>query len=224
MNLSFTSTQIKPWNIFHLKYKTNHDVSMSFLRIQEYYESPNSNFRGKVFSLEEYMDWYCRKQSDDGAFSYMIDYVGFNVPGNVVHQFFTDYTNSDMMSSRFRKGEHELYAFLVQNGLLERKDFYLIATKQQARTSTITHEIRHGMFYLIPEYREEILKVIRFYKLKSFKKQLRKMGYGSSTMEDEIHAYTLTGLSPIRTSHEIIEMRKKLKRIEQKYLGLSLTK
>jgi hypothetical protein len=61
--------------IYLLRFETQYEITSSFLRIQEHYESPH--FSGRVFTLEEFMDWYA---AEYGAFTYLEDWSGFNVP------------------------------------------------------------------------------------------------------------------------------------------------
>ena len=51
---------------------------MTFLRVQEYYESPNPDFRGKHFNIWDYIEWYSREKKD--VFTYAFDWGGFNIP------------------------------------------------------------------------------------------------------------------------------------------------
>jgi hypothetical protein len=38
----------------------DYERCMTFLRVQEYYESPNPDFRGKDFDIWKYIEWYSR--------------------------------------------------------------------------------------------------------------------------------------------------------------------
>ena len=60
--------------IFLVRFDTQYALASTFLRIQEHYES--NRFRNRVFSLEQYMDWYA---AEFGAFTYFEDWSGFNV-------------------------------------------------------------------------------------------------------------------------------------------------
>ena len=41
-------------NVYVLNFDTQYELCMSFVRMQEFYESPK--FRGKTFELEEFID------------------------------------------------------------------------------------------------------------------------------------------------------------------------
>ena len=45
--------------LFLVRFNTQYELASTFLRIQEHWES--SRFSGRVFSLEEYMDWYAAR-------------------------------------------------------------------------------------------------------------------------------------------------------------------
>jgi len=70
-------------DIFLLRFDTQYELASTFLRIQEHYES--SRFRKRVFSLEDYMDWYA---AEYGAFTYFEDWSGFNVPSTALAPFY----------------------------------------------------------------------------------------------------------------------------------------
>jgi hypothetical protein len=68
--------------IYLVRFATQYELSSTFLRFQEHYESPR--FHGRVFSLEEYMDWYATRY---GNFTYYQDWAGFNVPSTAFRPF-----------------------------------------------------------------------------------------------------------------------------------------
>jgi hypothetical protein len=55
---------------------------MTFLRYQEFYESPSKKFRGKSYKLLDFMKWYASE--NDGIFTYPRDWAGFNFPGSII--------------------------------------------------------------------------------------------------------------------------------------------
>jgi hypothetical protein len=69
--------------IYLLRFKTQYELTSTFLRVQEYYESPR--FQGRIFTLEQFMDWYAAQY---GSFSYFEDWSGFNVPSTAFQPFF----------------------------------------------------------------------------------------------------------------------------------------
>ena len=69
--------------IYLLRFKTQYELTSTFLRVQEHYELPQ--FHGRIFTLEQYMDWYV---AENGAFTYFQDWSGFNVPSTAFQPFY----------------------------------------------------------------------------------------------------------------------------------------
>ncbi len=159
--------------IYLVEAPTQYLLASTFLRFQEHYESPK--FRGKIFSLEEFMDSYAK---DDGTFSYFKDWEGFNLPSCVLRPF---------REGRFdplTKKESRLLALFKDVP----EPFYVIgATKLDLET--LRHEVVHALFYFDPVYRKKVLKLIRSYDTRNFRKALRNKGYHPKVFEDEINAY-----------------------------------
>lgn len=183
-----------------------YDLAMLFVRYQEYYESPNPNVKDKAFDLVEYMRWYATTNTrryitkSHKSFSYPIDFCGFNIPS---------YAITDILIHEEYKGQLNIYDDLMYDIYVRiAKDmetqyfsdpdfkFYLIGTPKM-KSSTLKHEIAHGLFYLDDAYRDECLMLIKKHldkdQIKEFKKVLKEYHYSSSVMLDEIQAYTSTG-------------------------------
>ena len=205
--------------MFHCKFPTQYELCMTFIRIQEFYESPK--FRNKSFTLEEYIDWYC-SQSENGAFTYMTDWEGFNVPSNVLHRAFREF---QWTHGELRPREEKLKEALYRKAKIDvdsedEEPYYIIGTTEDSDLETVRHEIAHGFFYLDQGYRRDVTEAIKKCKLTGLKKKLLKMGYHKAVVTDECHAYTLTGLEEgMRETKEIKSLRKKLKAIEKKHIG-----
>lgn len=171
------------------------------MRLQEFYESPFRNIRNKKFNLEDFMDEYsgCK-----GPFTYMDDWVGFNVPGHIVRKFID--TNQP-----FLKKEGQLISLLIPI-LSEVDKFYLIGTFNNPAAQN--HEVAHALYYLNKEYRLEMDKEIE--KLSKTVKKivsgwLIKQGYCKSVVPDETQAYLATSSA--------VEIREKFgKRITQAHV------
>lgn len=59
-------------------------------------------------------------------------------------------------------------------------------------TSTFMHEEAHGMYYLIPEYKTEVDKIIKSFSTTYFNKLCKRLanrGYPPTVFFDEIQAY-----------------------------------
>ncbi len=220
--------QINPLRIFHVVAPTQYDLCITFVRLQEFYESPNEKFRGNVFTLEQYMDWYS-KTYGNGVFTYTNDWRGFNIPGHVVTSFFRLLSRRrrcrrSRAYQHFREKEHELadklyakFGINVFPFLRNKKEepYYLIGTTKNIESHILDHEVRHAWFYLVEEYREIIERLVNHFKLKSLRKTLYKIGYNESVIVDEIQAYVLTGLrKEMKETTEIKTLRNSLKKVE----------
>lgn len=197
---SFSVREIEP-RLFHLKFSKPREMSDSFMRIQEHYESPQ--FRGQVFSRKEYREWY---RQVNGRFTYHSDWGGFNVPDKAFLAFF---------EGRFKNITNREKILLETFRDLE-GPFYVIGT---ADDSAVKHEIAHGRFYLNPQYREKMRKAIEAVDTAEIKEWLKKVGYDESVFDDEIQAYLVDTTEvpkdfPIENFRELVQ---ELRRIEKKF-------
>lgn len=215
--------------VFHVVISDEWDLAMTFLRMQEWYESPK--FHHKKFTLEEYMRWYA-KAYGKGAFTYPRDWSGFNVPSNAVLAI-ANLMDEDCPCREPRVGwlasEQALFLKLVQMGLLHSnaghepvpgkkhsaffvpKPFYLIGTLGSEK-DTLAHEIAHGRWFVDPIYRNDVLRIMRGFKTKPFEDFLLKKGYSKWTLQDEVHAYTLTGFPDgFKPTASLTDMREALR-------------
>lgn len=168
----------KKYPIHHVSFPTRHLVTSTFLRFQEHYESPE--FAGKVFTLEEFMDWYAATR---GAFTYCEDWSGFNLPSSVFAPF-----RAGKFDPLTRK---EAWLLGLFDGIEE--PFYVIGTVEGG--DALGHEIVHGLFSTAPGYADEVRATLATHPLPAMRLALGKMGYAEHVFDDELNAYLLTGLS-----------------------------
>lgn len=183
--MQYRIKEVKP-NIFAVLVKDKYDRAMLFCRFQEYYESPNPKFRGKNFSIWDYMKWYNTKYKR--GFSYGTDWSGFNIPWRVINEcicklnkFETPY-DIIMNEISYEIGKRS------SNG-------YLIACKD-TKGETFKHEVCHGLYYTDENYRKKVDEVTKQLPKKHyniFKKNLIEMGYTTKVINDEIQAYLQYG-------------------------------
>lgn len=162
-------------SVYVVSADSHEELAMTFLRFQEYYESPR--FKGEYFSLDQFKSWYAEEY---GSFSYAEDWSGFNVPSSVLKPFV------DGSFGELSDLEKKLLAELGSaNG-----DFYVIGSNE-INDSTFLHEMRHAYFYTNKQYAEEV-KVLLLSELDSLSGILIKlveMGYHQDVLLDEAHAY-----------------------------------
>ena len=172
-------------NIYMLSFSRQKQLTKTFLRLQEHFESPE--FTGKVFTLNEFKNWYKTTQ-EHGKFSYYTDWSGFNIPSYILKPFYDgDFNPLSWREKRLLKKIKPIY----DSG----KKFYLIGVygkDSDERRSTIEHEIRHGLYYTDEKYKKKVDKILGEVNLKKIFDYLKKLGYASHVFNDEAHAYLLT--------------------------------
>lgn len=171
-------------NIHLLVFNNQKEVAKTFVRFQEYYESPK--FKGKIFSLDEFKDWYVKNSSNGqktGRFTYYEDWSGFNIPSYVLEPFYKG--KFDPLSKREKK--------LLQEFEEEENPFYIIGTHAKVNNfkAYIEHESAHGLFYTDEEYRKEINKELSKYDIGELEEKILSKGYHEDVVKDEIQAYLI---------------------------------
>jgi len=208
MNIKHTKLADK---IHLLTFENQKDITSTFLRFQEHYESPN--FRGKIFSLNEFKQWYIKTSPNgvmSGKFTYYSDWNGFNIPSYVLKPFYDG--KFDPLSEQ----ENELLDIFKN----EISPFYIIGVHEGMKKmdQLLNHEIAHGLFYTNDNYRIEVLQTLSQFDIEAIKDELRsKAGYHEEVMNDEVHAYSIDSVSNLKTPiPEKLSME--LKKLYEKYL------
>jgi hypothetical protein len=192
IKIKYTIKEVKP-KIFLVEFTDSHDMCMTFLRYQEFYESSNPKFRNKPFKIFEFMKWYSGAFGN-GAFTYTTDWIGFNVPSKILNNCrssildWNDYDHT--MGNIISKIESKMG---TREGNYD--DFYLIGAKKGSER-TIKHEVAHGLFYLNKDYKKEMTKLVSNLPAKfrsSVFEDLAKIGYTKQVFIDEAQAFLSTG-------------------------------
>lgn len=188
--------QIRP-QIFAASIKDNYQRTMLFCRYQEFYESPYQEIRGKFFTWEKYMMIY-RNNWKKSLFTYSEDWTGFNIPSNIVEKAMSVFSKDkgpydEIMSDIWFYCEN--YPLRFQK---PRTKWYLIGA-DGFKSSTMDHEIAHGLYYTNKEYKkncENLISNIKPSHYEKLKKKIIKMGYidDKKIIDDEIQAFMSTGL------------------------------
>jgi len=207
-------TKLSGYPIFHVTSDNYWDLAMTFMRAQEWYESPNPRFRGKIFSHEEFMDWYvAHKDTKKARFTYPWDWKGFNVPSAAIRALKYDFRGRSMKEEWLLR-ELELAGAQRSGGA-----FYVIGTHERS-TANLRHEIHHALFALDPAYRDAVLSVTKRFELTDFRKWVLTH-YSEEVLADEMHAYALTGWPPkkeLSVSDEMLSLRSALKAAVRPFL------
>lgn len=159
--------------VIHLIFPNQDLMASTFLRFQEYYESPV--YKGKVFSFEEFKSWYI---SARGSFSYAADWPGFNIPSHVLQPFY---------EGRFDPLSESEKEFLdLFRG--KKEPFYIIGTAEENGVEYLVHEFAHALYYVYPEFKKESLAIISTIDKTLLRKIIshEQAGYHESVMDEEI--------------------------------------
>lgn len=185
MKLTYNIEQIKP-NIFSVLMADKYHLPMLFCRVQEFYESPNANFRGQAFSIWDFMEWY---STFKGSFTYPTDWGGFNIPFEVLEKCI----QVSQIESPYDTEMIRIYETIKR--LKSEGKAYIIGSESNIGR-TFNHEICHAMFYTNEDYKQKVLNFVRSIDAETFnimKQNLLSGGYSESVIEDEVHAYLMYG-------------------------------
>lgn len=168
---------IGPLPIYHVIIPNLSRLGLTFLRMQEFYESPK--YKGRVFTVSEFARWYKRRH---GSFTYARDYRAFNVPGDVVHT----------LRTRFMPHTCDESLFLEKLSEVETPGRFYIVGTTGSNVQCLRHELAHALYFLVPEYRENADEVLRRYALDPMIDFLAQKHYHHSVFRDELQAYGMS--------------------------------
>jgi hypothetical protein len=193
MSKAFKIKEVRK-NIFLFAFKNQYDLCMHFLRYQEYYESPNKKFRGKAFSILNFMKWYSNSSFPkiEGAFTYPVDWDGFNLPSYVIENV-RELGIPD--KNAYDKAIWKAYKHCRKKANDDK--FYIIGVSYEGKSlsDALDHEIAHGLFYTCDEYKVAMNKLVLAmnpFLREAFEAWLKKKGYAKQVYTDETQAYMAT--------------------------------
>lgn len=189
MTIKYDIKEVLP-KVFSVVIEDPYDRAMTFCRAQEYYESPNKDFRGKHFSMWDYMKWYSKEK---GSFTYPRDWSGFNIPLDKLYKLYNDLDFEELETPYDFVMNDIMWEVYTMNKLS--KKGYVIGSKDRLG-STFEHELCHGLFATNRAYKKKALELVGKIKKKHYIKLfdgLIKMGYTENVIDDEIQAYMMFG-------------------------------
>ena len=187
MNIDYKITEVKP-NVFAVIIPNQYDRAMTFCRVQEFYESPNSDFRGKHFSMWDYMKWYSQEYAR--GFSYGSDWSGFNIPFDVLEACYRNIKNFETPYDAI------MYKIYWQIQTMKGDGNAYVIGAENTKGDTFQHEICHGLYSTNKQYKQmvdEVTETIEWQDYLKFEKNLLDMGYTTGVIPDEIQAYLAFG-------------------------------
>lgn len=171
--------------IYHVAFDNDEDLWRTFIRYQEFYESPK--FHGRKFTLLEYENWY-RAEFGQGRFTYGDDWGGFNIPSNIIHEAVVGATDLN---------EYDTVMQEIAVSIPDEK-FYLVGTRASTtHKTTLNHELAHGLYHTDGVYRESMDEWVHELDERVFhriRKTLLGYGYCPHVIIDEVQAYLSTGV------------------------------
>lgn len=189
--------------IYHVIIPDQYDMCMTFCRVQEFYESPFKEIRGKRFPLLKLMEIYSKKKGG-GCFTYPVEWGGFNVPSHIIEDLYNkELPDSNLYDETIIEIDSKIK---TQHNDLK---YYLIGTTG-GDLDALKHEKVHGFYYTNPKYKKEVISILSEISQKSYndiKGCLLNIGYTTSVIDDEINAYLTADNG---TLFDKVKMTKKL--------------
>ena len=199
-------------HIYLIESKKRSKLAKTFMRLQEYYDSPV--FGGRPFSVKEFADWYALEY---GAFTYAQDWAGFNIPSWVLNPFLKGDFNP------LTKKEKNLLRFFKN----KTGKFYIIGVSKDDHecSDILKHEFVHGLFYTNENYRQDVITCLKDHQPKVIIDALKDMGYGGSVIKDETNAYLLIEPKTLEDHVSVSgthRLRTRLNSIFQRHFGYDM--
>jgi len=181
-------TEIVVDNCLLIKFNKQKDLTMSFFRVEEYYESANPKLHQQAFTLETFIE---EQMKSDGELDYFNYWTGFNVPGYIIEEW------SNKINAEYYFREKQLID-IIRDRLDVSRKYYVIGALEND-TNTIDHEIAHALYYMNPEYNKEMGELISEFQ-SNYTEDYNIMcsvltntrQYGNNVLFDEIQAYMAT--------------------------------
>lgn len=165
----------QPYNSVWISADSIEELATTFMRFQEHYESPNPDFKDKVFTVGQLRSWYSMTYGGD---TYHHDWLGFNFPSRVLIPFkqglFDPLTTEEINLLELFRYRHD--------------EFYIIGAQDK---SVLRHELAHALYSSNSKYKQEIDSYINANKkyLKKASNYILSKGYCKEVLYDELQAY-----------------------------------
>jgi hypothetical protein len=215
MKIDYKIEEVRP-NVFAVIVKDHYHRAMLFLRVQEFYESPNPEFRGKNFNIWDYIEWYSRRNND--VFTYTYDWGGFNIPLKTAWDCYEKLKENESPYDAVMDDIIRTIEMTMFNKKNTRNWNGYIIGADSTESDTFEHEICHGLYATNKQYKElvdEVTIAIPFREYQIFRKNLLDMGYNGIVIDDEIQAYLSTNYDYSKFSKGV--SRKLCKELHKQY-------
>lgn len=183
------------------------DVSMLFLRPQEFYECPTDVVRSRPFELVRYMRWFSVEWERTSlrrtrGFTYHCDWVGFNLPSHILDDMYAvgvpDVNIYDRCMSAIYETIKSQRRRCDNHGDGDSKRFYILGVVTGG--SALQHELAHALWYVNDTYKTRQMANIDALEHRTYdeiRKAIVTEGYldRDDIIVDEMQAYMSTGIS-----------------------------
>lgn len=168
--------------VYWTKFDSGYDLSMTYLRYQEHYENSSERFRGKAFTILDFMEYYARNFGN-GVFSYPQDFSGYNLPSHIIESVIgTGIPDPNKYDTEMLKIHHQI---------TDRR-YYLIGSCGE---NIDPHEFAHATYFINGAYANEMDALVKGMDNKAYDQMcnfLINLGYGENVFDDEMQAYLST--------------------------------
>jgi hypothetical protein len=163
------------YNTVWISADSQEELTITFMRFTEFYESPNPKFKNQIFTIGQLKNWYSITY---GADTYHKDWTGFNVPSSVLTPF-----RQGLFDPLIPEEQEflELFKYRYDN-------FYIIGAQND---SVLRHELAHALYASNIRYKTAIDNYLLKHKssLKKIGKYIIDKGYCKEVLNDELQAY-----------------------------------
>lgn len=185
-------------DVYWITCRDHYTLGMIFWRAQEAFDGHWAEENPDVVpTLVNYMEWYA-SQSESGAFSYPVDWVGYNLTKKDLRKIYNDTELPD------KNKYDEFMSGVIQMVEASQGDrnYCVIGTRVGDR-STLKHELAHSFWALDKDYKDAqkaFIEKLPTALYKEFSTCLQDMGYAKTSVNDELQAYCSADLAePVLT-------------------------
>jgi hypothetical protein len=195
--------KVQPYNSVWISADSQEELGRTFIRFQEFYESPNPDFKNNIFTLGMVRNWYSIKYGGD---TYEKDWTGFNFPSKVLIPFkqglFDPLTSEEIQVLDYFKYRHD--------------NFYIIGAQDNA---TLRHELAHALYLYDPIYGRKIDEICTINKkeMSIVRKYIIDKGYAEDVVNDELQAYITDNDDPFIIKNTPEHILKKINKLYTKH-------
>ena len=209
-------------HIWAIKCPDDYTRALMFMRPQEYYESAFEEIIGKQFKVSNFVDIY-KQHYGKQEFTYGSDWSGFNIPSNILEECMFNVPEDEI-----NNWDKLMISTINTIKELEKGHNYYLLGVDELDNTLLEHEFAHAMFYTLPEYKAEMMKINdecdpivkdMMYKC------ITEYGYADHVLPDEMQAYMSTGLGRKMTEMNIPDVEvwmQKYRNIFDNYYSKSL--